>query len=203
MAFDGGLFVFGGQELPTTVTGPAGLQVAVHYHNDTWHLDCIKWRWRRLPTEGPAPTPRNGQSAVLCGAHMVVFAGSNSQQAFSDVFALDLHTFAWRKVLCAEPDKKEGEPGLAREGHVSWAERREDGTWSLFVVGGRGADGLLDDALELRISGLDTGGQPTGMWRVIGSAPALCYHGVAVFARHIGALPAPARTMHTRASSLD
>jgi hypothetical protein len=83
--------------------------------NDVHELTLGKGRtsssWRHIVTSGTAPIPRDGHSSVLSpsGAYMLVFGGFDGKRQLDDLFALDLHTWAWTELLPLSPSTCMGE----------------------------------------------------------------------------------------------
>jgi hypothetical protein len=69
---------------------------------DTWILDCISRRWRRVVDCGNPPSARAAHSSVLHADQIYVFGGyggvGKSRRHFNDVYALNSSTWAWRPV---------------------------------------------------------------------------------------------------------
>jgi len=137
------VYVFGGQE-PSQGT----------CFNDVVVLDCDAWEWSRLEISGPSPPPRNSHvaCAVNGGRLLVVYGGANPEVGpMSDVYLLDLEEGAERWIR----PKVTGQAPEPREMHAACVlpNTRGDGDWvgdrEIIVVGGRGRDAVLSDAVVL------------------------------------------------------
>lgn len=112
-------------------------------------------RWRRLLTDGPAPSPRYKHSAVVFGDDLYVFGGGSycPDEGVLDVHALDLLARRWRRVethgdlptgraahaCCADNDTVyilHGFSGRTRRCHDAFEFDIASSTWTRFAAGG-------------------------------------------------------------------
>lgn len=73
------------------------------FYNDVWAFDPQAGVWEQLSTQGPAPSPRYGTSAVLDGrGRLLVSHGFTDRGRFDDTRALDLATLTWSDLTPAD-----------------------------------------------------------------------------------------------------
>lgn len=99
------------------------------YYNDLHILDLEIMAWSSPETQGPAPSPRQGHSAILIGNNLVIHGGFKLREDqlktcglyqgtptntsyLSDIRVLDTETLIWSRLRIS------GEPPDARYGHT-------------------------------------------------------------------------------------
>lgn len=87
--------------------------------------------WSILRTSGSGPGPRDSHTAVVVGARMLVFGGTNGSKKVNDLHVLDLGSREWTRPDCRGP------PPAARESHTAYV---VDGD-KMVVFGGSGEGG--------------------------------------------------------------
>lgn len=128
---------------------------ATLYMNDLHILDtsCKPPAWSRPPRMqgNPPPIEREGHTAVVVGARMVVFGGTWVDEEDNSRYLNDVHVFDTARNWWSQPDVL-GTPPLEREGHTASVVGR-----NMLVFGGAGLDGA-DRSINLAdLHVLDTG----------------------------------------------
>jgi len=84
---DGGVFIFGGEQ----VASEAGHEGAGEFTADGYILDLRSLLWRRVHTEGEAPSPRGWSGCGLVDDRVLLFGGLDPSNArLGDTWALSL-----------------------------------------------------------------------------------------------------------------
>eukprot|EP00755_Sulcionema_specki_P032090 Sspe_Gene.97986::Locus_71471_Transcript_1_1_Confidence_1.000_Length_1427::g.97986::m.97986 len=88
--------------------------------NDVWTFSLENRKWKCVETSGQAPCPRRRHTATVEGNTMYVFGGRGMEnQHYNDLHALDLTTFAWKKLSFAHgprPDSRMGHAAVVIDG---------------------------------------------------------------------------------------
>ena len=99
------------------------------YYNDLYILDLENNAWTKAETSGPAPSPREGHSAILVGSNLVIHGGFFFDEAsykkehkkygtvlqncyLSDIRVLDTEALLWSRLRVS------GAPPEPRYGHT-------------------------------------------------------------------------------------
>ena len=114
----------------------------VEQFGDLYRYDFVANTWTRLKQRGTKPSGRSGHAACALGdGQVLAFGGHNGHRALSDIYVLDLATWAWRerKVPTGHP--------LARSGHtVTLA-----GEARFLICGGFSRTGFINDVHALDV----------------------------------------------------
>ncbi|HVP35810.1 MAG TPA: kelch repeat-containing protein [Terriglobales bacterium] len=70
------------------------------YPNDLWKLNLSDLSWSLVPTSGDIPLSRQGHTAIYdpVNKRMLIFAGTNPNYVFNDLYSLDLNTNIWTQL---------------------------------------------------------------------------------------------------------
>ena len=94
---------------------------AAGFFNDVWAFDAAKETWQKLETQGGAPAPRYGTSAVVdARTNQLIITHGFAAGRFDDTFALDLASGTWTQL------KPVDAPPLKRCLHESVYDARTD-----------------------------------------------------------------------------
>ena len=159
------LYCFGGEHAPRVP-----IDATVHRYD----LDAGEWEALPAPAGAPCPSARVAHAAAAVGDTLYVFGGRegvNEQKALGDTWAFDTVARAWRQLACS------GVCPPARSYHAATALA---GTTKLFVFGGCGASGRLND-----LWALDTA---TETWEHLPSSDAVAPRGGSCVTSHAGCL---------------
>lgn len=112
--------------------------------NDVCVLNTDTYEWRQQDTTGIAPCPRYAHTAVasLRTGKLYVFGGSNGNETFNSLFALDLNTWAWEELYVT------GLPPDSRAYHAASLFRDQ----FLIIHGGSNGGNCFSDACILDIN---------------------------------------------------
>jgi len=121
----GALLLFGGQNNSLPELG------------DTWVL--VDGAWHEVV--GPGPAPRRFPGLVGLGGSAWLFGGTGEGNIYGDLWRFDFATERWEAMPMPEGPAERHFPGMA-----AIAARGE-----VWVFGGRGEDGDLDDLWRLRV----------------------------------------------------
>ena len=124
------IFMFGGQDN----TG---------FKNDLWSYSLTDQRWAKLSPSGGIPAPRHGHIFVFDSMRRrVILYGGQGAGFFSDVWALDIATMAWRLIGAdtGTPARRYGHSGIYEPGRDrivishGFASGRFDDTWAFSLA---------------------------------------------------------------------
>ncbi len=114
--------------------------------NDLWSLDLATFTWSHLFPGGTTPTVRSDHVAVYDRVRdrMLVFGGTNGTAPTNDLYALDLTTLNWTKLIAG---------GTLPEARSGAAAALDGPRTHLAIMGGSGAtSGDLNDLWSLDLA---------------------------------------------------
>lgn len=116
--------------------------------NDLWALDLTTFAWSHLFPGGFTPSVRSDHVAVYdrIRDRMIVFGGTSGTASSNDLYALDLVTLTWSKLIAG---------GTLPEARVGAAATLDGARTHLVIMGGVGAtSGDLNDVWSLDLGTL-------------------------------------------------
>ncbi|KAH8045593.1 hypothetical protein JL722_14175 [Aureococcus anophagefferens] len=132
-AYKSSLWVFGG-------VGTKG------YNNDVWRLQLkndegTEGHWLKVDAVGHVPRKRQGHTGTVVDTTFVVVGGYDGCDYLNDVHALNLETLIWWRC-CTGDSPNAPSP---RSGHAAAAAPLDWDAVFVFIFGGFGGDGCVDD----------------------------------------------------------
>eukprot|EP00906_Rhabdomonas_costata_P036404 RCo051082 len=149
VAYEGGLYFFGGCATVNTFTGN-------HLRNDIFYYQISSRQWYHLECMGYFPRPRMHHSLALKDHKLVVFGGIGEDGlVLNDMFAVSLReAHLWKKVAiqmksptCPGSASADQPPGLCGHSAVIHPIRN-----SMMIYGGRSSEGFSSHVYEFCFS---------------------------------------------------
>ncbi|EDQ88928.1 uncharacterized protein MONBRDRAFT_37167 [Monosiga brevicollis MX1] len=127
--------------------------------NDVYQMETDPWRWRQMSTQGTPPPRRGYHSATILFNskaqvwELIIFGGTPSfirlNETMSDLFALNLETFTWRKIEASTPPGWRATPwSRAFSCTVRPQRSLNEHSIKMLIAGGRNENQVLSDLLE-------------------------------------------------------
>jgi hypothetical protein len=116
------------------------------YFDDVWELRLDANEWAQVtPPPFPAPSARNGHSAVFDAASntMYIMGGYGGSSPFNDIWSMDLSRNMWASVATS------GETPSARYGHSAVV---DTATKTMYIMGGSDTSSYLNSLYALDLS---------------------------------------------------
>eukprot|EP00899_Mesostigma_viride_P011222 jgi/Mesvir1/200/Mv13549-RA.2 len=155
------LAVFGGRTVATSgVKGGGGAFQGLMATDSFVLYDAAKNAWFRPETQGKAPSPRWGHSAVFVQHEMILFAGTDGKACFNDVHMLNVEHARWTSpsVQGTAPSERHSHTATLlpwnplAAGTSDASSLGGNGRHLVALFGGRGNKGLLGDLHVLAIT---------------------------------------------------